>query len=446
MLGFVITTAIFLFVLLGTRISIGAKELDVNWDQQRCRPDVMLTSSLYGKDANSNINHCMNKGFDAHASSAVTPFYSIMGSFGGVLSTLISSINSVKMTFATIVGSAVTTFNEFSSRIKNLFYRIQTMMIRMKFLMSRVFGAMNSIMRMGESAIQAGMNFEETDLWDTITNFTCFDPETLVTTMNNGVQQFKDLRIGDTLTEGQKITGIFRFNGDGQKMVVMPGNIHVSGLHHILYKNAWIHSACHPDAVPVKSWDGGNDRPLMCINTSNYMIKIGGYTFTDYDESAESNHLTMGIVMPMLNGTKATPPNHEHLIRAFHPSTMIKLEDSTSIPATKITLGSKLSHGKVRCVVKILSNEVCEYKGDIFTPGTAIWSEEHLSYKRLYDLVTPRTLATPLVFYSFVVSPSAVIETGRGNVIRDYLELHSREIEYSYAVAVEKSVQPIECR
>ena len=404
MLGFVITTAIFLFVLLGTRITIGAQELEVNWDEQRCRPDVMLTSSMYGKDAAANIKHCMTKGFDAHAATAVSPFYSIMGSFGGVLSTLISSINSVKVTFATILGSAYTVFNEFSSRIKNLFYRIQTMIVRIKFLMGRVFGAMHTVMHMGEAAIQAGMSFEQTDLWDTISNFSCFDPDTIVTTSNRGIQSFKNLRIGDTLTEGQKITGIFQFNGDGQKMVIMPGNILVSGLHHVLYKNAWINAARHPDAVATKSWNGGNKRPLMCINTTNYMIKIGGYTFTDYDESAESNQKTMGVVMPLLNGIGGPAPSHEHLIRAFHPSTMIKLGDSTSTPASRITLGTRLSHGIVRCVVKVLTDTVCEYKGDIFTPGTAIWSEEHLSYKRLYDLVTPRKLTSPLLFYSFVVS------------------------------------------
>jgi len=449
MLGFVITTSIFLIVMLGTRFIIGAQDLEVNWEKQRCRPDVMITSALYGRDAAANIQFCLNKGFDIRAKGAVLPFYSIMGSFGDVLSTLIGSINSVKMTFATIVGSTNTVFGEFSSRIQNLFFRMQTSVIRLRFMFSRVFGAMHSVLYMGQAAIQAGMNFERSPLWNTISNFTCFDPSTKVLTAGRGLQEFKDLVIGDTLIDGQKITAIFRFNGDGQEMVVLPGDIIVSGPHRVLYNNAWIPASSHPDAVPRKAWDGGDTYPLMCINTSNYMIRIGDYTFTDYDETQEGNFDAMKVAMKMLNGPQVAlqetkDQGSKSFLRALHHATPIRLKDGSPVPASSIRLGTELSHGTVRSIVKIKVHDVCEYKGEFFTPATAIWSEEENKYKRIGDIVASRTFPTGHIFYSFMVSPSAIIETGAGSIVRDYLEVHSREIESSYAEALEKSAQRLE--
>jgi hypothetical protein len=138
MLGIVITTITFLIAMILTRFSIASEEVNANWEAQRCRPDVMLMAGMYGKDVAENINFCLKSTFDTHSMEMSNPFYSIMGVFTQVLSTMISSINSVKVIFATIIGSTFTIFNEFSSRIKTLLYTIQNTAIRMKFMMGRV--------------------------------------------------------------------------------------------------------------------------------------------------------------------------------------------------------------------------------------------------------------------------------------------------------------------
>ena len=440
MFGFVITTFIFLIVLVYTRFSIGSIELDANWEEQRCRPDVMMTSGLYGKDAEANVQHCMTKGFDARAKKTVIPFYSIMGSFADTLSSLITSINSTKVTFATLVGSASTVFTEFSSRLQNMFHRMYSSVVQMKILMSRIFSTMNAIMYMGQSAIQAGMNFERTSLWNTIRNFSCFDPDTQVLTINRGIQSIKDVRIGDTLENGQKVTGFFQFNGDGQEMVVLPkGSITVSGPHAVLYGSKWIKSSEHPDSIRSHSWNGGNERPLVCLNTTNNTIQIGKYTFTDYDETAEGNQKAMSCAIDMLNRGHYSYSSPHTFTRGCHPDTRIRLKDGSAVPANTITLGTSLSHGIVTGVVKTQVSEVCYYGNEVFTPATAVWSEEHNKYMRLGDFIQPQILQSPAIFCAFFVSPSAVIETSEGTVFRDYLEIHSNQIESSYADALYKS-------
>ena len=132
-----------------------------DWAKYRCRPDVMIMAPLYGHDAQENLEFCLKQGFDARAGGAIAPFYTIMGVFVSVLSTMLGSINNVKMIFATIVGSASTVFSEFSQRFQALMYRIQMTVIRIKFLFSRVFAIMYSIIYMGMGGMRAGVNFSK---------------------------------------------------------------------------------------------------------------------------------------------------------------------------------------------------------------------------------------------------------------------------------------------
>ena len=448
MLGFVITTFIFLIVLVYTRFSIGSIELDANWEQQRCRPDVMMTSALYGKDAEANVQHCMTKGFDIRAKKTVIPFYSIMSSFADTLSSLITSINSTKVTFATLVGSTSSVFTEFSSRLQNMFYRMYSSVVQMKMLMSRIFSTMNAIMYMGQSAIQAGMNFERTDLWNTIRNFSCFDPDTQILTLNRGIQSIKNIQIGDTLENGQNVTAVFQFNGDGQEMFILPsntGDIIVSGPHGILHGPKWIKTSEHPDSIPSHIWKGGNTHPLICLNTTNHTIQIGKYTFTDYDETAEGNKSAMSSAIHMLNGSQSAArgsySSPHTFTRGCHPDTLIRLKDGSAVPANTIALGTSLSHGTVTGVVKTYVTQVCYYGNEAFTPATAVWSDRQDTgkYMRLGDFIEPQPLPSPATFCAFFVSPSAVIETSDGTMFRDYLEIHSNHIESSYADALYKS-------
>lgn len=57
---------------------------------------------------------------------------------------------------------------------------------------------------------------------------------------------------------------------------------------------------------------------------------------------------------------------------------------------------------------------------------------------RATDLVAPYKLDTPATYVSFVVSPSATIETASGLMFRDYVEIHSPDLEKPYTNAINK--------
>lgn len=407
-----------------------------NWETYRCRPDVMLMADYYGHDSGENLGYCLKNGFDKRAMEAISPFYTYLGKFVEVLMTMLNSINSIRMIFATIIGSATQIFTEFSGRIKALFYRFQMAAIRMKMLMGRVFATMYAVIFMGMAGIKATQNFGNTFLFKFLDTF-CFDPDTGIVLQNGTQIPIKEVKVGDYLRGGQKVTATFQFAADGQEMVVLDG-ILVSTNHYIRFQDKWIEAKDHPDAIPAKDWSGGNVRPLICLNTDTHTIPIGKYIFSDYDETSEGDEAAMKMATDILNG-KAAPPQKGSSEMACGPQTLIKTVYGL-VPADQITLGTVLSHGTVVGLVKKECRSICRINGERFAAGTCIWSPEHNRWLRAFQLSKPAIMPTPFVFYSFVVTPSATIET-QSTVFRDYVEVHSKDMEASYSAAINAPVK-----
>lgn len=430
MLGFVLITLIFIGALIGFSKILNIKEIKSNWPKYRCRPDVMFMADFYGHDSNENMEFCLQNGFQERAKQALGPFYTYLGKFVEILMTLLKSINSIRMIFATIIGSVTQVFSEFSTRIQTLMYTIQNTAIRIKFLMGRIFATMNAVIFMGMSGIKATTNFGNTFLFKFLDTF-CFDPDTKVYLQGGKEVCVKDVRIGDKFASGEKVTATFEFFADGQPMVTLPGNILVSTNHYLLHNDSWVMAKDHPDANPANDWSGGFTRPLICFNTDKHTFTIGSYIFRDYDETEEGDKETMKNVLESLNNSKEESVPHTYNT-VIAPKTKIKTQTGL-IPADQISLGTPLKNGTVVGVIRKTCNTFVNYKGETFGEGTCIWSEEE---KKWIRPPTTSICALPRIFYSFVVSPSACIETEEGTVLRDYVEIHSPETEKAYTKAL----------
>lgn len=430
MLGFLIVTLIFIGALVGFSKIVDIQKVKDNWETYRCRPDVMIMADYYGHDSGENLGYCLKNGFDKRAREAIAPFYTYLGKFVEVLMTMLNSINSIRMIFATIIGSATQIFTEFSGRIQALFYRFQMAAIRMKMLMGRVFATMYAVIFMGMAGIKATQNFGNTFLFKFLDTF-CFDPDTEIVLQNGTSIPIKEVKVGDYLRGGQKVTAAFKFAADGQEMVKISG-ILVSTNHYIKYKGKWIEAKDHPDAVASADWSGGNDRPLICLNTDTHTIPIGNYIFSDYDETSEGDEAAMKMATDILNG-RASKPAKGSSEMACGPKTLVKTVFGL-VPADQITLGTVLSHGTVVGLVKKECRSICRINGEYFAAGTCIWSPAHNRWLRAFQLSKP-AIMPPLVYYSFVVTPSATIET-QSTVFRDYVEVHSKDLEAPYSAAI----------
>lgn len=442
-LGLLLTTAIFIGILVGSSKMADIQTVKDNWAEYRCRPDIMLFAGFYGHDTGENLQFCLKNGFDERAKAAMGPMFTFLKKFVDILMVLLKSINSIRMIFATIIGSVTRIFSEFSTRITAFFNQVQSSVIRIKFLMGRIFAVVYSILFMAMSGIKATSNFGNTFLFRFLDTF-CFDPITVVNIEHRGEIPIRDVQIGDIFAKtGDRVTATFQFMADGQAMVRLE-DILVSTNHYLLHKNTWIKTKDHPDALPVKPWEGGAVRPLICLNTESHSFPIGNFTFRDYDETSEADDATMRSVLHSLNGPDAKNRKvpYTNYDTCCDGSTRIKCASGDVIPAFEIKLGTPLTQGTVYGIVQKECKEICLIQGNCLTPGTAVWNAMQNKWMRACDIAPVQKLPQPTKCYSFVVSPSACIETESGLMFRDYVEVHSPETEKAYVEALSKEELP----
>jgi hypothetical protein len=430
MLGFILLTALFACILISIPKVFDFQKVKANWEEYRCRPDIMMFADFFGHSSSENINFCLKHGFDAQANQVIAPFYSYLEIFVNTLMTLLSGLNSVRMTFTTIVGTVSKTFSEFSDRFKQLFFRIQMAAIRMKYLMGRVFGTVYAILFMGMSSIQAVNNFGNTFLFKFLDTF-CFDPDTPVV-LTRGTVPIKSVRIGDIFAEtGTRVTSTFKFSADGQPMVTL-GSVLVSTNHYVKYNGKWIRADEHPDSVAAPPWKGGNGRPLICLNTETHSFPVGGYEFCDYDETSAGDHAAMQWVSERINGKPARSSPHSYTT-VVGEDTQIMTRDGC-LPASSVRLGERLTLGRVVGIVKKEVDQWVVIDGIRLGEAQLVWDEENIQWRRATEFAPLKTGLA--VFYSFIVTPSACFETANGLMLRDYMEVHSPEAELSYTHAL----------
>jgi hypothetical protein len=418
-----------------------------DWASIRCIPYVMPFAGLFGQDVNKNFQFCMSEAFSKQAGETIGPLYKFFGGFIGVLSSLVDTTNSIRLSFATFMGGFITIISEFNDRFRMFMSQVQLSGQRLKMLMYRIYATFYAMIYMALSSIRAVNNFGGTVLFGFLDTF-CFDPNTPVYVRGRGEIRIEDVQLGDILcSETQvrsKVTSVFRFMADGQPMVSL-GGITVSTNHYVSHAGKWIRAADHPDALPVPHWNGGSKRPLICFNTHNNCIPIGKYTFRDYDEAPAGVEDGYRWINQSLNagiGGLCSPKSRKwtEMTPAFDPAVQIVKKDGTFVAAKDICLGDMLqpTGDVVTGVIETAIYEYIEMSGDKFTPSTLFWHEVSGTWQRLGDiyphLIT--TSETPLIFRSLIVLSGSRIQCKSGLIIRDYMEVASPWAEEPYSRAL----------
>ena len=298
---FVIGIAVIIAIIvitIGYQI-VNYNKIKNNWQKYRCDISVLPFASFYGQSADDNFNYCMKNMMASRVGSFLGPLAPIITSIVSGMIVIMNSINSIRLQFATLFTGIGMFFNEFSQRFNLVMNQIKVTGVRMQYLFNRLFSTFISIIFMGASGITAGMNFGDTALFGFLDLF-CFDPATLIDISGRGTIPVTDVMLGDVCSDGSVITSLYRFYSRGQPMVRFAagaaagagadaGNqITVSTNHYM--KNAedrWIRCEDHEDAVPAGTWDTA--KPLICFDTNTHRIPIGGYVFSDYDETNASD-------------------------------------------------------------------------------------------------------------------------------------------------------------
>ena len=436
MLGFIILLFLFIGIWVAMIASADINEVKQNWSKYRCRPNIMPFASMYGHNTSENFNFCLMNMFNAEMGPALAPIFAILNSLLTTLVTLLQTANSIRLQFATMMGGVNTVFQNFADRFKQLMSAVQMSAYRMKLLMGRLYGAFFAMIYMSIAGMTAMQNFTETALFGFLDTF-CFDPDTLVDIEGKGLTKVKDVKIDDVFVQtGGKVTSTFAFAADGQPMVELPGSILVSTNHYVYYFGHWIQAGEHPLAKKRGVWQGGNERPLICFNTSDHKIPIGHFVFLDYDETEEGDKETMDWIDVRLNAKRSSYSRTFDYTNVVDKDTLIKMKNGNFKCIKEIQLGEFLSTGRVVGLIQKQNQFFCELPlNQYVSPGLTYWQKNQ--WVRAGDVLPINQHLYPHTYYSLVVLGSASFETNRGTMMRDYVEIHSPEAEQFYAKRIE---------
>jgi hypothetical protein len=405
-------------------------EVSRNWPKYRCNPAIMPFAGLYGYNVKENFNYCVENIFKEQAGSVTGPFASILGVMVQNAMTFLKSLNSLRMMFATMVGGITKIIQEFTDRFKLVFSQVRITAQRLQVLFQRLQGTLFSVMYMAMSGVTAGLNFGDTFIFKFLDTF-CFPPETEIDVAGKGLIPIKDVRLGDICKKtGAKVTSTYQFYADGQPMVNLK-DIQVSTNHFVSHKGVWIEAANHPDAKPCRSWSGGIERPLVCLDTSSHEIPLGTMLFSDWDETDGSDEVTMTLSEIKLNGGKQNITNKPRpwlYQPALNRAAALLKKDGSTIIAKQVKLGEELSMGRVVGLGHRLVKQIVILPNQVnVTPSTLVWKDG--LWQRAGHLYEVKELNKPIEMVTFIVFPTGSIELADGTILRDMFEVHSPDME-----------------
>jgi len=437
MLGFFFTVLILTGIWAYILSSSNMQDIKDHWSERRCEMNVLPFASLYGHDTSENFSYCMKNIFTMESGPLLSPVFQILATLIGTVSVFITTLNSIRVQFATLLGGINTIFQNFADRMKQLTYHIRVSAMRINFLMKRLFGTLNAMTYMTVSGITAMSNFGDTFLFKFLDTF-CFDPDTPISVKGKGLIPISQVEMNDELENDSRVTSVFQFYADGQPMVTI-NQVLVSTNHYVQDGNKWVRAEEHSDAKPAAAWSGGLERPLICLNTSNHMIQIGGYIFMDYDETEDGDDMTMELIENIVNGINVENRKKVSYSNTIDKTTMIKMKDGSVKSAESIKLGEKTLTGKVIGILKKETSDICiTNTGEKIGAGLLIWNNNQ--WVRAGTVYPVSYVNTPLIFVSLILTPSAILETEAGLSFRDYMEVHSPDSEDVYEKHIRATV------
>ena len=207
----------------------------------------------------------------------------------------------------------------------------------------------------------------------------CFDKDTQLT-LKRGEVKIKDIKVGDEMLDGSKITAFFKLSTHGKQMYQID-KLKVSGSHTIQWNNKWIKVKHHPSATLIDY----HQPFIYCLNTTSKRIKIDQHILLDWDDVDDSDFVELkNLTRHFIPENASTDKIHAALEGGFDSLTMLELEDGRIIKISDIKVNDQLRFGeRVLGIVTIDTKNlqrVNKYniKGKNFVGGANLWVNDNL--------------------------------------------------------------------
>jgi hypothetical protein len=111
----------------------------------------------------------------------------------------------------------------------------------------------------------------------------CFHPDTPIKLQNGQTILLKQVRVGDILSSGARVTATMNCLAKDVPLYVYDGTV-VSGTHLVREDGVWTYIEKAKRSLP---YEGPPPHTLICLNTTDHQIPIGNTVYADYEEIEE---------------------------------------------------------------------------------------------------------------------------------------------------------------
>lgn len=274
-------------------------QIEKNWVKYRCNPLVIPFAGLFGKNAMQNFTFCIQTIQQNYMSFVLGPTHFNLqtlnksgSNMAQTTNNMVSFISSLRGMFTDVTGGIFGVF-------MNIIVEFQRLIIGLKDLGGKMMGLMATLLYLIEGSIYTAQSTWSGPIGTAVRDVgkaACFSANTLIKLKNGKHKYFKDVVLGDILSDGSEVRGVmtlknwhkktsneewfYAFNNKETNEQIL-----VTGLHLVKYKNQFIYVKDHPEAIRTDY----KERVLYCIITDTHHIPIGKYIFWDWEDTPEMN-------------------------------------------------------------------------------------------------------------------------------------------------------------
>jgi predicted AAA+ superfamily ATPase len=402
---------LFVFIVFSyCKVMVNKEAIASDWTNQRCKPQNIFIAGFIthpeGKTSlgytSENFQYCVSSILNNIVGYALEPFQYMVSALTNIFSEFSEALQKIREVFNTLRNGISDFASDVLSRILNIMIPLQKIIIVLIDTFNKVQGVMaSSLYTMLGSyyTLQAVMGailelivkilvalvIVIAGLWlmpfswpaaasmtavflaisiplavityfmtdvlhiktSAIPSLRCFDHKTKIILENRTFKFIKDIKPGDILLDGSKITAKIKVLSKDLEMYNLNGII-VSESHIVNYNNKWIKVKDHPQSKKLNTY---TEPYLYCLNTTNKKIYLNDMVFTDWDEIYDE---TLDFILNY-NSIGKTENIAKKLDYGYNGNTIIKMKVGEKI-IKKINVGDILSTGNIVYGIVELNN------------------------------------------------------------------------------------------
>jgi hypothetical protein len=444
---FIVLTILLIGVHYYFKYLANSQPIKDNWPNERCKPQNILLAGFINKPKDKtiteytqeNFTYCVQNVLKTLVGDAVNPFVIILNIINEIFLVIGVALNEIRAVFAFLRDEVTAIVKEIFGRVLNILIPIQMMVIGLRDLMNKTQAIMVSslytfigvyyalvsglgslsqfflliiaillaiaapllavpfTMAIGAAvlagavaiAVPYGMiavTLKETLDINPLSGVApklCFDEETMIELLDESVKPISKIQPGEKLKGGQSVTAILKLNASNVAMYKL-GDVLVSGIHCVQHKDKWIPVSEHPESKRQENYE----KPFIyCMNTSNKVMYIGEFIFSDWDELylRETQTELLERTNKQFSMEKETKSIHTYLDGGIEGSSLVTLENGYKREIQCLEIGELLA-------------EKCRVIGLVEIDGFSL--KEQYEYVLGEKLNTQRIIGGPNLVYS----------------------------------------------